>query len=71
MKLRTVTPDVEELRNIIISSNLTSCYLILEELISAKGERLFYDKFRAHWIDIFKNVYNQIGQMRVRKDTRE
>ena len=71
MKLRPVSSEVEELRNIIIASNLTSCYLILEELISAKGERLFYDKFRAHWIDIFKNVYNQIGQMRVRKDTRE
>ena len=43
MQLKSLSPELEELRNVILSSNLTSCFLILEELTSAKKERLFFD----------------------------
>jgi hypothetical protein len=71
MKLKPLTPEIDELRKIIISSNLTSCYILLEELLAAKGERLFFDKFRTRWIDIFKNVYDHVDKMKPRKEPRE
>ncbi len=71
MKLTPLSPEQDELRKIIISSNLTSCYIVLEEILSAKGERLFFDKFRARWIDIFKNVYDHIDKMKPRKEPRD
>jgi hypothetical protein len=71
MKLKPLSPENDELRKIIISSNLTSCYIILEEILSTKGERLFFDKFRTRWIDIFKNVYDHVDKMKPRKEPRE
>ena len=71
MKLKPLSAESDELRKIIISSNLTSCYIMLEELLATKGERLFFDKFRARWIDIFKNVYDHVDRMKPRKDPRE
>ena len=71
MKLKPLSAENDELRKIIISSNLTSCYIILEESLSAKGERLFFDKFRTRWIDIFKNVYDDVDKMKPRKEPRE
>lgn len=71
MKLKPLSAENDELRKIIISSNLTSCYIIAEEILSAKGERLFFDKFRTRWIDIFKNVYDNVDKMKPRKETRE
>jgi len=71
MKLKPLSAETDELRKIIISSNLTSCYIMLEELLATKGERLFFDKFRARWIDIFKNVYDHVDRMKPRKDPRD
>ena len=71
MKLKPLSAENDELRKIVLSSSLTSCYLILEEMIAAKGERLFFDKFRTRWIDIFKNVYEHVGKMQPRKEPRE
>jgi hypothetical protein len=71
MKLKPLSAEIDELRKIIISSNLTSCYIMLEELLASKGERLFFDKFRARWIDIFKNVYDHVDRMKPRKDQRD
>ena len=70
MELKPLSPEFDELRNIVISSNLTSCYLILEELTAMKSERLYYDKFRTQWIDIYKNVYSHVGKMKSRKGSR-
>jgi len=41
MKLKPLNPEIDELRKIIISSNLTSCYILLEELLAAKGSGSF------------------------------
>jgi hypothetical protein len=71
VELKSLPPDFNELRNIIISSNLTSCYLILEEMAAAKGDRIFFDKFRAHWIDIYKNIYDHVSKMKPREKPRE
>ncbi|MGA2954981.1 MAG: hypothetical protein ABSF48_04590 [Thermodesulfobacteriota bacterium] len=71
MKLKPVSAETDELRKIVISSSITSCYIILEEILSAKGERLFFDKFRTRWIDIFKNVYDHVDKMKPRKEPRE
>ncbi|MGD0920045.1 MAG: hypothetical protein ABSB22_26710 [Thermodesulfobacteriota bacterium] len=70
MDLKPLSPELEELRNAIISSNLTSCYLVLDELISSRGERLFYDKFRKEWLDVYKEIYDRVSKMKTRKSSR-
>jgi hypothetical protein len=37
-----MSSEMDELRKVIISSNLTSCYLVLEMLKSEKNETLTY-----------------------------
>jgi hypothetical protein len=70
MELKPLSPELEELRSVIISSNLTTCYLILDELISKRDERLFYDKFRKEWVDVYKEVYGRVSKMKTRKSSR-
>jgi hypothetical protein len=70
MELRPLSPEFEELRRVIISSNLTTCYLILDELISRRDERLFYEKFRKEWVDVYKEVYSLVSKMKTRKSSR-
>jgi len=67
MDLRPLSPQINELRNVIISSNLTSCYLILELLKSEKSETLHYEEFKSHWIDVYKSTYEIISKMKPRK----
>jgi len=54
MELANLSPELKELRDVIISSSLTSCYLILEELADKKEEVLYYEKFRSHWLEVYK-----------------
>jgi hypothetical protein len=70
MDLKPLSPELNELRNVIISSNLASCYLILELLKSEKNETLNYEKFRGHWIDIYKSTYGVVSKMKPRKSSR-
>jgi hypothetical protein len=70
MELKPLSPRLDELRNVIIASNLTSCYLVLELLISEKDETLTYDKFRSHWMDIYKSTYGMVSKMKPRKSPR-
>ena len=67
MELNDLSPELNELRNVIISSNLTSCYLILQELTSLKDETLVYDRFRKHWMGTYKGFYGIVTQMKSRK----
>jgi len=70
MKLKDLIPEHKDLQDAIISSNMTTCYLILEELFSARKETIHYDKFREHWIDTYKHVYDLISSMKPRQSTR-
>jgi hypothetical protein len=70
MELKTLSPELTELRNVVIASNLTSCYLVLELLKSEKNETLNYDKFRSQWIDIYKSTYGIVSRMKPRKSSR-
>ena len=70
MDLKPLSPELQELRNTIISSNLTSCYLVLDELISSKGKRLFNEKFRKEWVDVYKEIYGRVSKMKTRKSSR-
>ena len=45
-------------------------YLVLDELISGRGKRLFYDKFRKEWLDLYKEVYNFVSKMKTRRSSR-
>jgi hypothetical protein len=67
MDLKPMPPEMDELRNVIISSNLASCYLILEVLKSEKSETLTFEGFRNHWIDVYKSTYGMISKMKPRK----
>ena len=40
MDLKPLSPELDELRSVIISSSLTSCYLVLDLLKSEKDETL-------------------------------
>lgn len=70
MELKPLSPKLDELRNVIIASNLTSCYLVLELLKLEKDEILIYDKFRSHWMDIYKSNYEIVSKMKPRKSLR-
>jgi len=67
MDLKPMPPEMDELRNVIISSNLASCYLILEVLKSEKSENLTYEGFKNHWIDVYKSTYGMVSKMKPRK----
>jgi hypothetical protein len=70
MDLKPLSPELNELRNVVISSNLASCYLVLELLKSEKNETLKYEKFRDQWIDIYKSTYEIVSKMKPRKSSR-
>lgn len=70
MDLKPLPPELNELRNVIVASNLASCYLILELLKSEKNETLNYEKFRSQWIDIYKSTYGIVSKMKPRKSSR-
>jgi hypothetical protein len=70
MNLKPISPEMDEVRNIIISSNLASCYLMLEALRSEKSETLAYERFKNHWIDVYKSTYGMITKMKPRKSSR-
>jgi hypothetical protein len=70
MELKPLSPELSELRNIVISSNLASCYLVLELLKSEKNETLNYEKFRDQWIEIYKSTYGIVSKMKPRKSSR-
>jgi hypothetical protein len=70
MELKSLSPELDELRKVIISSNLASCYLILNELALKEGQTAHYEAFRAGWIDTYKDVYKLVSKMKIRKSTR-
>ena len=71
MEIKSLTPELDELRKVIISSNLTTCYLILNELALKEGETTYYEGFRARWIDTYKDVYKLVSKMKMRKSSRK
>ncbi len=64
MEPKDLSLELKELREVIISSNLTTCCLILEELLSAKEETIHYQEFSGHWIDTYRDVYKIIAKMK-------
>ena len=71
MELKELSPELNELRNVIISSHLSTCYLLMERLPLKEGETYRYEKFREEWIEMYKNVYKIVSKMRPRKSVRE
>lgn len=70
MELKSLSPKLDELRNVIISSNLTTCFLILDELASEPDKTLHYEKFRNAWTEMYKDVYTIVSKMKTRKSPR-
>ncbi len=70
MDLKPLSPELNELRNVILASNLASCYLVLELLKSEKNETLNYEKFRHQWIEIYKSTHGIVSKMKSRKSSR-
>jgi hypothetical protein len=71
MELANLSPELKELRDVIISSSLTSCYLVLEELADKEEAVLYYQKFRSHWLEVYKGVYETVVKMKARKPSRK
>jgi len=71
MDLKELSPELNELRNVIISSHLSTCYLLMERLPAKEGEAYRYEKFREEWIEMYKNVYKIVSKMKPRKSARE
>jgi len=70
MELPKLSPDLHELRNVILSSSLASCYLVLQELAILKNEAIPYEKFRRHWLDTYKGFSEVVAKMKTRKSSR-
>ena len=70
MQIKSLSPEFDELRKVIIASSLTSCYLLLNEIALKAGETAHYEKFRANWIDTYKDVYKLVSKMKIRKSSR-
>lgn len=71
MELKPVSPEIDELRKVIISSNLTTCYLILNRFPSEEDEETnYYEKFRTRWTDLYKDIYKLVSKMKERKPSR-
>ena len=71
MELKDLSPELNELRNVIISSHLSTCYLLIERLGLKEDESYRYEKFREEWIEMYKNVYKLVSRMKPRKSVRE
>ena len=68
MEMMDLSPELNELRNVIITSHLTTCFLILD----MKKEKVYpYEQFRQEWIETYKNIYKLVSKMKVRKSSRE
>ncbi len=70
MELKELSPELTELRNVILSSHLSSCYLILQHLGMGKDESFSYMKFKEEWIEMYKNTYKIISKMKPRRSSR-
>ncbi len=70
MELKHLSPELEDVRSVVIASNITSCYLILNEMFTRRGETLFYDKFKKEWLSVYKEIYKQVSKMKPRKVAR-
>jgi len=70
MELMDLSPELNELRIIVISSHLTTCFLILEELAPQRERTYHYERFREEWIETYKNVYKLVSKMKTRKSSR-
>ncbi len=68
MDLKPLPPEFDELRTVIIASNLTSSYLLLSRHESAEA---YYERFRIDWLDTFKEVYKLVSKMKPRDSSRE
>ena len=70
MDLKPLSPELNELRNVIISSNFASCFLVLEMLKSEGNDTPNYEKFRGQWINIYKSTHRVVSKMKPRKSSR-
>jgi hypothetical protein len=70
MELKTLSPELEEVRNVLIASNITTCYLILDEIVTRRGDTLFYEKFKKEWLSVYKEIYRHVSKMKPRKAAR-
>jgi hypothetical protein len=71
MDLKELSPELNELRSVIIASHLSTCYLLIERLSPKEDQAYRYEKFREDWIEMYKNVYKIVSKMKPRKSTRE
>jgi len=71
MELKPLSAELEEVRKVIISSSLTTCYLIINAIVLSKDETCHYDKFRDDWINTYKDIYKHVSKMKTRKPSRE
>ena len=70
MEFKSLSSEAAELRNIILASSMTSCYLIMERMIAQRDISLHYEDFRGEWIELFKNVHRAVSRMRPRNELR-
>ena len=70
MELNNLSSEAAELRSIITASSMTSCYLIMDRMLSQGDTTLHYEDFRREWIDLFKEGYTSVSKMKSRSEPR-
>lgn len=71
MELKPLSKELDELRKVIITSNLTTCFFILDQMALKEDKTLHYEKFKDEWIKTYKNVYKIVSKMKTRKSPRD
>ena len=70
MELKPLPSELSELRNVTISANLVSSFLILQQLTYKRYKTLHYEAFREEWIELYKNTYKIVSKMKSRESSR-
>jgi hypothetical protein len=70
MDLNSLSSEAAELRNIILASSMTSCYLIMDRILAQGETALHYEDLRREWIGLLKDVHRLVSRMRPRSKAR-
>ncbi|OGP86470.1 MAG: hypothetical protein A2Y95_08540 [Deltaproteobacteria bacterium RBG_13_65_10] len=61
---------VQDVINAIKASNLTSCYLLYQVLVEARGEKAGYERFKADWLRTYYSTLKIVEKLRRRSGDR-
>jgi len=62
--------QVRDIINAIKASNLTTCYLLYQVLLEARGEKAGYEQFKADWLRTYYSTVKIVEKIKRRSSDR-